>query len=425
MSEFLFIHITDFPHNKDPLTAELIPCVIRSSSESAWNACTLADINSDGFTSVTVYIPGLHVLSTHVCVPKAQLKYLPKILPFLCEEKLACDIDSVHIATGRPQGELVPVRITQRSLLEGLLKCLQALGLSPDAVYADNEPFISLVQGDQQLLWVDEQGSLIITHEASQPTPFCSIPEQAPTLINTLNTQQPLFVYRQTLSPDTLNSTITLALEKLISQGMTVVEHSLPRSNGNISHLARLEAIDSSPLNTGINLLTGTYAPNKTQGTNVRWQLLALTATLLLGLNVLYLMASGYFFSARADQLQAATETLYRQYFPQDQRIVNIRTQTQNHLNSTTGNGQSDFFVLLNEVHNGWGQFDNQLTLKSIRFNKSRQEMLLDIESDSIQQLDQLRRSLGDQAELLSASESNLPNNPNGIRGRLKIAKGS
>ena len=179
--------------------------------------------------------------------------------------------------------------------------------------------------------------------------------------------------------------------------------------------LQRLGLLESAQ-HRAINLLQGRFAqPGRNTGSG-NWRPFAIAAGVLIVLNLVYLLGSGFYFKQRSNSLHGASVELYRSYFPDDRRIINIRTQTRNHLNQAGGSGDSDFMQLLQAFVAPWRETRDQIKLNSLRYNQARGELLLDMEARSIEQLDKLRVGLGQQAELLSASE-----NENGVRGRIRL----
>jgi len=136
----------------------------------------------------------------------------------------------------------------------------------------------------------------------------------------------------------------------------------------------------------------------------------------LFAFNFIYLLGSGLYWQRQADQVQAKNEALYREYFPQDRRIVNIKTQTLNHLHQQSTTSDNGALLLLSELLSSWQEHKRHITLKSLRYQQQRNELLLEIDANSIGRLDQLRQSLGKRAELLSANEDG----DRGANGRLK-----
>jgi general secretion pathway protein L len=88
---------------------------------------------------VIVLVPALEVLRTRADVPVKGGKLL-QILPFALEEQLAEDVEELHFAAGQRDADgRVPVAVVRRSLIEGWLQRLSAVGLSPNRLYSEGD----------------------------------------------------------------------------------------------------------------------------------------------------------------------------------------------------------------------------------------------------------------------------------------------
>lgn len=410
-----FIYLPQLSPTFAEIPAEQITCLSLTAPSAQWVSCTLAELlPAEMPDEVYLFLPNLHVLSTQVSVPKKQQKHLTQILPFLCEEKFAGDIDEIHLAAGGIDGETVSVRAIQKTLLEAVLYKFHQQGIHPRGVFSDAEPRL---YAEETVLLLSPTACLLtaqqraITLHPSQLTRLAALLQQQPSPAQ-------ITVYRHPdMDLDFDSSLINLQLEELRSQGFAINEHEFDSDQPLLSECTA-QGIELTP-SQYVNLLTGPYAPAR-QHTRKNWQPVAWAAAVLIGLNVLYLLASGVYFEQRAQQFQQASEQLYRQYFPQDRRIVNIRTQTQGHLERGRQGSGDGFLHALGQLQPGWEQHQHNLKLKSLRYHSQRRELLLDVESKSISQLDQLQQTLGPQAELLSANEDN----HNGARGRIKFQEG-
>jgi general secretion pathway protein L len=72
--------------------------------------------------------------------PKAGVK-LQQLVPYALEEHLADDLDELHFAIGRRNGDSprVPVAVVARSLVDKWLTDLRSSGIEPDTMYADSD----------------------------------------------------------------------------------------------------------------------------------------------------------------------------------------------------------------------------------------------------------------------------------------------
>jgi len=88
---------------------------------------------------VTVLIPGTDVLLAEPVVPVKSGTKLAQVVPFALEEQLASDVDDLHFAVGK-RNEVrpgVPVVVVDHARMEDWIAQLQAVGVTPDAMYAE------------------------------------------------------------------------------------------------------------------------------------------------------------------------------------------------------------------------------------------------------------------------------------------------
>jgi general secretion pathway protein L len=91
---------------------------------------------------VVVLVPGTDVFLAEPELPPAKAgTRLQQLVPYALEEQLAEDIEQLHFAIGRRQGESarVPVAVVARKLMDEWTTLLRSSGLEPEALYADSE----------------------------------------------------------------------------------------------------------------------------------------------------------------------------------------------------------------------------------------------------------------------------------------------
>ena len=353
-----------------------------------------------------------NMLSTEVTLPGKQPKYLKQALPFLIEEKLAIDVDSMHLATGvRLGNNRYPVIAINRDSFHQLLNLLKKCDISPSLAIADAlllqspELYIgntrSLLNVDSgQAIGMESENIELILNSAFQN---CDNPE----------TPELKVEYESELPGE-----IGLLLQSLASTGNLTIKAA---NQANALKPLLLQRLLDSKNSKPINLLQGGFAvKRKKSSNNINWKPFASAAAIILGLNLIYNIGSGLYFNIHADNITFKTEQLYRQYFPQDKRIQDIKRQTKIHLRNSGSSGASDFLDLLAAMGSSWKNPNNKsLQLQQLRYNAKRGQMTLEIQAKSINQLDTLQRDIssnGIKAELMSANESD-----NGVRGRLQL----
>lgn len=419
MSQTLYLYFID--SLKSLSSQSTIQWMLSGNSEENWQVCAIADLeqlqqdlqaSDEPVNKYTLVIAVENALSTQVLLPGKQSKHLKQALPFLVEEKLAIDVDSMHLATGpRLPDNCYPVIAIERSPLQELLELLKTAGIEPELALTDAQ----LLQPNE--LYVGNTRSLLSLTSGQS--------------IATSNQDLELIIDSAFNCDDALDSpdvpNLQVNYESEIHGDLELQLQALDSSQSAQVSIA----VDPKPLGSifreqlssynGINLLQGSFAPRKKkQQSQVSWKPFAVAASIILTLQLGYFVGSGIYFSNQADQVAADTEKLYRQYFPQDRRIRDIKRQAQAHLRGGKSQASSDFLTLLAALGENWQQPKHQsLQIEQVRYNAKRGQMTVEIQAKSINQLDALQgdiKNKGVKAELMSANETD-----NGVRGRLQL----
>ncbi len=385
-----------------------------------WQTGTLNELPPhSAATQITVLIPTEWLLLTQVKLPqnqqkRVQQKHLQQALPFLVEENLAADIDTQHVAMANRSGEKVDLAIIEQDRLQQLLDQFNELELTPDVVAIDG---LTLPLHPNSIKQDLHSASLLLEQHRSSLRTGADMAvsvssENTAALLDSWQEQYPdseLHIY--STSSDVAEKWRVQLESSAGAQGITLVDHC-----------DETYQVNANPNNwdTSLNLLQGEFAPRKKhQASSINLKLPAIAASVGLVCYLGYLLLGGFYFQWQAEQQYQQTLSLYRSYFPDDRRIINVRTQTRNHLNNSGAGQSSEFMTLLGQFVQQWQPQASNLHMQQIRFNRQRRELIIELNSKSIAQLDQLRNQLtaqGLSAELLSAIEE-----ANGIRGRLKL----
>lgn len=126
-----------------------------------------------GERKVIVLVPGTEVLTTTVDIPVRGAK-LQAALPYALEEFLAEDVEKLHFAAGsRRSSGRVPVSVVSREKLAGWLSHLNAAGIRPASVIAENHGLaripgtISLLIAENRILINDGGDNELVMQEVS------------------------------------------------------------------------------------------------------------------------------------------------------------------------------------------------------------------------------------------------------------------
>jgi len=164
------------------------------------------------------------------------------------------------------------------------------------------------------------------------------------------------------------------------------------------------------------NFLQGGFSSNQHFSLSPSLRTAALFMAAAFSLQLLSEWISYGYFHYQAGKAQAAATALYKQTWPEERRIVNLRRQLQAHLNENSGSGVAlPVLTRIAESLQGSG-------LAAQRVDFSNGVFTLDVDARALGEIDSLRQRLdgqGFRTEIVSANaQSGL------IRGRLRVEGG-
>ena len=313
--------------------------------------------------AVVLLVPTEHCLSMRCTVPGRTVGQMRRALPYVVEEYLAGDIDTMHIAPGPVRrGSAVDVVLIERSVLQSWLEGLAAHGLNASVAVPD-AALLPAVQGEATLLF---DGNRILVRSIDQ---FAAIESDALKLVleSLVTNSDPSGMRLVAVNgrvPDLMRAEVAQATEHAIEWVDT---------ESDVTVLAHLAAVfPGRP--PAINLLQGTLAPPKQAGgTWMRWRAVAALVAIWMLVIVASETIRGVWASHRAAALTAEVDTLYRAYFPNDQRIQDPYKQMKEHIGGSDVSA-STFLSLLGHLASGLSA-DPAAQLRSVSFNDGRDEL--------------------------------------------------
>lgn len=384
----------------------------------------------DDFDVVAI-VPAETILSLRVQVPTAQLRQIRQALPFVVEEFIADDIENIHTAipsTFRASLPDIDTVIVEHALLVTWLDLLHSHRLSPSALLVDalclprDQDGWSVVIGDDRVLVRSGRNRGLAMQSGDFEALF------VPMLRAELERRS--------------NQSMTSALQVhvMAAQSDNQAAESVKRYAGVLKRFfpdlaikatlfkqdpAQLLSFDwQEQRQHGINLLQGGYATGQVSASGGgQWGVVAAVASVGVVVFLALALLSGWYFSHRAEQLQHQSLAVYRQLFPDQRRVVNPRRQLQNYLKLQGSPGNHSFLALLSETSR---RIQNQasspdVSLRQIRFNSDQGNLRFEVNSKSLDQLDDFKNLLagaGLQVDINSASEQD-----GGVMGRIVVSQ--
>ncbi len=300
-------------------------CLDEQGITTAQGHGRLQDITSDTRDmDVKVLVPTRQVLLTQAQVPSRQRQQILQALPYLLEEQIVGDIEKQHFAIGKRDNDgLVHAAVTAIDDMQAWLETLRQQKLEPSFLCPDvlalpwrDEGWSACAFGGQTLVRTGPQSG------------FSCDDDNLPFYLEQLAADE---------RPPRLHWHVC-------RDSAAAPAASLPVPVDTIEHEQDLLALMANELASheaaAINLLQGPFSRH--QYLERLWQAARQPVVLLL-LLILTLFASAiirvYQLSDRQQRLGQQIETLYRQTFPEDKRIVNPRVQAERHLKALRKGG--------------------------------------------------------------------------------------
>lgn len=349
--------------------------------------------------NIVAFLPTRCVLALTCDVPGRSTGQIKRALPFVVEEFVASDIESLHLAAGSVQrGQPVAVNALDRVSLENWLECLASLEIRPGYLLAESE-LIPVEQGASVV--VDDTTTIVRTG-----TQAAEIDRD-----NLLLTLSGLEIESLRVDHGQLTD---LELGQL-DPAIAVDQNSNPADSlfGYLVGRFRSDGCD-------LNLLQGDYVPKRPQSRSQgQWQAVAGLAAVWVVVALIGLVTQGFWASVQADNLEDRSAELYRDIYPGEQRITNVRRQMSQKLGARVDGGGSGFTTYLGHLAQG---IDRNASILSLNYTDARNELAADLLLKNYDELERMKQRLGQlgiSVEITSAEQQDT-----GVRARIRLKEG-
>ena len=374
-------------------------------------------------TKTIVLIPGSQVLLKEVSMPGRQSKHISKAIPYLLEDTIANDVEQNFFAIGNlNDNKQVPVAVVGKALMDYWVLKLKESGINFDIITSDllmvpyEESIWTVILG-QTSAWLRTafNGGFAVNHAAIGPMMDAAL------------------LVAENDSKEVKLNIIDAQNSKNKAIEFEAWEEELQRKNVAIKYqqvdFTEFDAFCANYLSNSemklLNFCQGEYR-QATSGfsLNFNWKPIAL----LMGLFLVLQLGSGIYqkisYESSAEELKRQSTQLYREYFPKDKRIVNIKIQTKNHLKKISGSsGNSNFLPLVYDVGNGLQQMKgNNISLTRMSFDNKLGDLRLDLTAKDFAALEKYKQALIKSG--LSVDISSAAAGDQGVQARVKIKPG-
>ena len=348
-----------------------------------------------GGRAVDVLVAASELTLTEVELPKKNRNQALKALPFMLEEQLATEMESLHFTLGKLQGDKQPVVVADRQQVRQWLSWLLEAGLTVNSM-APDVLALPLEQGRSAMLQVGEQILLRDSEYRGMTVDHGWLAMILPTLV--AGREQPVAIddYGHQLALDDIED---------------IEWHARPLE-------LPLQILSQAPA-PAVNLLHGEFAQRK--AADGRWHLWR-NAAILAGICLSLVFTQRYLQVSQLEQqqaqLKASSEQIFRQLFPNKRRVVRLKSQIQNHLNELAGGGQNaDLLAMLSALRPA---FERVPALKpaTLKYDARRQEIRIQADAENFQQFEQFKAAVDKQFTVQSGA---MNNNDGKVNGSLTI----
>jgi general secretion pathway protein L len=347
---------------------------------------------------ITVIVPGESILLTTALVPSKQLRQIKQALPFMVEELIADDIDSVHIALPTQidtSGNIIPVAIVSHRVIVDWLDELHSNRLSPAKIVSD--VLCLPLQQNTITLLLDQHNVLIRSGDYAGMV--VQLDDFKLVFGGLLNDLHPVGSVAPRCAINLLYSSQqdTSSAEQLTAQLRSHhPDFEIKASQYDDSAFDIIANAAVMPSASVINLLQGGYAVDKPHSNHwQRWRLAASVAAIGVAIYLFTALSAGWYFEQQADRLDQNAISLYKQLFPNERRIVSPKKQMQNHLRLQGGGSNSHFLQLLADTAQQLSANEpRQLLVEALRFDSSLGDLVFQVQSPSIENLDKIKQQL-------------------------------
>jgi general secretion pathway protein L len=320
---------------------------------------------------IVVLVPGADVRLASVDVPARQSSKVLQAAPYLLEDQLADDVETLHFAAGPRQGDgMYPIAVVADKKMATWLQPFVTRGLVPDAMYPEMLA-LSWVAGASR--WTGLAEPHQVTVRTGAYSGFCCSPED-------------LLDYLRLSDPERRYS-LRLLLVGDEPQDYTTFDWPVELLPGHRSALQAL--VHELAPEQSINLLQGAYSPRENyKRLWLPWRPVAALAAIWLLLLGAYFIADNIRLGREISVLEQHNQARFRELFPSETRVDNVSLQLQQQMQLLRAAGGGGVFPLLETVASAMRE-TRGLTLTGLQFRDGA--LFLSMTGTDLQALEALR----------------------------------
>ncbi len=398
---------------------------------------------------VILLLPARWTLNRDLTINSGQKKHIHTALPFLIEEEVASNIESLHICYVLAQkGNKVSITAIAHEKIKKLLALFEAEHISPDDFYSESRIIETVPQ--TAVIMLDESGvTLAMPGHAPIPLAYDAVPFVLTQRAEQLNTEDAQTVDEdnegqriasiQLIVPEGLSEKAEMQREALVDwltdKGWLFKEEHYAGSEFDFyaTHFFKVETIPSTPL---INLRQKQYqCPKRANRLIKQWRSLIIIFFSGIIINLGLLVGKGLYFGGEANSLWHSNADYYLKLYPNDRQVkeakakdrisFDIQNWLENRLKNSgkrLTNKDNTFLPLLQRFSSvALAQGINTVESKSMDFNTDSGHLLVEFQAPNLDVVNKMLAALKEQGlktQLDTASQEKV-----GVTARVTVTK--
>mgnify|MGYP000406844981 CR=1 FL=1 len=339
---------------------------------------------------ISVIVPNDAVLLAQVNIPSNSSRQIKQALPFMAEELLLEEIENVHLAQApqiiRP-GK-IELAIVAHSVLIKWLDVFHRCHLPPVSFVPES---LALPYNTGEYSVVIENQQCIVRSGFFQG--FCCHFDDLQPLLTVLLSDDKL-------SDNAVSVSYQIDDDNLIER---FLDFELWHNSVEVEPLNYKESLSEVMAVTliqqgigNLNILQGGYSQQKTDVERLQhWRTVATAMVVGVLLVVASNLITGWYFQSQQKNSYQQSVALYKRYFPNEQRVVSPRRQMASKIKS--GGAESEFLALVSQSAGSFNKMSSALNVEKLRYKSEQGQLQLELRSQSIEHLDQLKKHLAEQ----------------------------
>ncbi|WP_238029465.1 MULTISPECIES: type II secretion system protein GspL [unclassified Photobacterium] len=345
-------------------------------------------------------VPTSEMLLTQVAIPAGSSRQLTAVLPYLLEEELAQDVESLHVQLLRREDDVATVALIEHQKMLQWLSAFKARGLELKKVIPD---CLCLPLFDDGYSAAEIEGQWLIRQ--SEVMGICAETSWLDAWVRAQKAPIILAANDDEDDEETEQAAIESAAVDVESNPSQVVIHHYTSAPQGVSghwqaHTPELvmQLLAQGAAESKVNLLSGAYKPQAAWRKHLKpWRKVAIAASLVLvavvGEHMMELQQLEY----QAKAYRTESERIFRQVLPQFKRIPSqsyLKNQMNAALKSLGGQGSNNGILMwLSELKPALAKAPS-VKVVNLKYDQKRGELRLQATASDFQDFEKLRSVL-------------------------------